>query len=481
MLRKRLHSSWLIAVISISLVVGVWLTSKIDSSIFLNIGWLVGGLALAAIALWRRSLYLLIFCVLGGLMIGLWRGSIDRVDLAYVESHIGSITDVEGRIREDLDILSDGQYVLRIDELKLAGKAVAGSVWVTIKDGDKIQRSDHVAVSGKLSSGFGSFVGSMFRAEVLSVNRPVPGDVALVVRDWFAGLVRSVVLEPQASLGLGFLLGQRRALPTDLAEALQIVGLTHIIVASGYNLTILVRFCRRFFMRVSRFAALIAGGGMVAGFIAITGASPSMSRAGLVAGLSLLAWYYGRRFHPVVLLGFAAAVTVVVNPSYAWGDMGWQLSFAAFAGVMILAPLLQAYFFGDKKPSFMRQIIGETASAQIATLPILVVGFGYISNVSLLANTLVLPLVPMAMLLVFVTGVAQAIWPWLAAIVALPATWLLSYMIGVANIFAELPWARSNVDLGVWFVAVYYLALVTLCVYLKKTTKLQLRKVNIAE
>ncbi len=79
--------------------------------------------------------------------------------------------------------------------------------------------------------------------------------------------------------------------------------------------------------------------------------SPSMSRAGLVAGLSLLAWYYGRRIHPLVLLPLAMAITVMVQPSYAWGDLGWQLSFAAFAGVLIGAPLIQAYFLATRKSS----------------------------------------------------------------------------------------------------------------------------------
>ena len=99
---------------------------------------------------------------------------------------------------------------------------------------------------------------------------------------------------------------------------------------------------------------------MILSFMAMTGFSPSMSRAGLVAGLSLAAWYYGRTIHPLVLLPVAAGTTLLINPQFGWNDLGWQLSFAAFAGVIILAPLLQRYFFGDKEPGVFRQIFGST-------------------------------------------------------------------------------------------------------------------------
>ena len=108
----------------------------------------------------------------------------------------------------------------------------------------------------------------------------------------------------------------------------------------------------------------------------MTGASPSMVRAGLVTGLSLLAWYVGRKFHPVVLLGLVSAMTVLWNPNYAWGDMGWMLSFAAFAGVIIVAPIMSAYFFSADKVSSVAQILLETLAAQLVTAPIIMVAFG---------------------------------------------------------------------------------------------------------
>jgi len=206
-----------------------------------------------------------------------------------------------------------------------------------------------------------------------------------------------------------------------------------------------------------------------------------MLRAGLVSGLSLLAWYYGRQFHPLVLLPLAIAITVIVEPSYAWGDLGWQLSFAAFAGVIILAPILQKYLFGDKKPKLIGQVLIETVSAQIMTAPIIIAAFGQFSNIAILSNLLVLPLVPLAMLLTFLAGVGGLLTPGVAWLIGLPAKWLMSYMIAVINFSASLPWAVTKFKLSDGLTTIYYLGVVIACIYMQRKTHYLLREVNLVE
>jgi competence protein ComEC len=220
---------------------------------------------------------------------------------------------------------------------------------------------------------------------------------------------------------------------------------------------------------------------LVIGFIAVTGLSPSMTRAGLVAGLALASWYYGRKFHPVTLLLFAAAVTGLADPSYVWGNLGWQLSFAAFAGVMVLAPLGQAYFYGDAKPGWVRQVLGETISAQIATAPLILYSFGQISNVAVIANLLVLPLVPLAMALTFAAGIAGLVLPMATAIVALPAQWLLDYMVFVTMQTAGVSWAQTEYELPLWGMLASFAAIIAACWWMWRATGLKLRQQNIIE
>jgi competence protein ComEC len=220
---------------------------------------------------------------------------------------------------------------------------------------------------------------------------------------------------------------------------------------------------------------------MIVAFIAVTGSSPIMSRAGLVAGLSLAAWYYGRRFHPLVLLPFVAAITLIIQPSYAWGDLGWSLSFMAFAGVMMIAPLLQRYFFGDKKPNIVRQILGETIAAHIITAPLIIMSFGYISHVAILANLLILLFVPLAMLLTFIAGIGALLLPQIASVIGLPAQWLLTYMTTTTHYLADLPWAQSEIQLSPIFIVIFYLVIIGIGVYMWRATKLDLRDTNLIE
>lgn len=264
-----------------------------------------------------------------------------------------------------------------------------------------------------------------------------------------------------------------------MLEALKIAGLTHIIVASGYNLTILVRLARRLFAKISKYLATLVSCSLVLGFIAMTGASPSMVRAGLVTGLSLLAWYVGRKFHPVVLLGLVSVITVLCNPSYAWGDMGWMLSFAAFAGVIIVAPVLTAYFFSADKVPAIIQILLETLAAQLVTAPIIMAAFGQLSVISLLANILVGPFIPLAMLLTSIGGVSGLIIPSIAHVIGWPAQMMLDAMIVVVNWCAEQSWAAVELQVPWWIAALWYGLIIAAVWFMKWRSGYRLRDASI--
>ncbi|HEY1085748.1 MAG TPA: ComEC/Rec2 family competence protein [Candidatus Saccharimonadales bacterium] len=479
--RQVVHSSWQVAVLGIGIFAGVVLAPALKWEFLGAISWLLTGILLGLIAITRQRAYLLAVALVGGLLIGLWRGSLEVSNLHAYDSLYGQAVTLRGVVSDDADTDKRGAVVLRLGDISLDGKVLSGKLWVTLAEKPEVKRSDIVTVSGQLEKGFGTFAGSMYRAEVSKIERPAPGDIALRVRDWFAAAIHTAIPDPEASLGVGYLVGQRRDLPAELDNALKLAGLTHIVVASGYNLTILVRLARRLFEKISKYLSFISAGGMIVSFVAITGMSPSMSRAGLVAGLSLLAWYYGRKIHPLVLLPLAVAATVLINPSYAWGDVSWQLSFAAFAGVMILAPLLQAFYFGAKKPGIVRQILGETISATLMTLPIILLYFGQMSNVAIPANLLILPLVPLAMLLTFIAGIGALLLPTLGWVIGYPAYLLLSYMTQTAQFFANLPWATTEIEITPWHAVVMYGILIALMIFMWQKTKLNLRNTNIIE
>lgn len=449
-------------------------------SLVVRLPWWVGLMSIVPLVFGFLLRYLYIMPVLAAsaLLIGLGYGSAHLGERSIYEAFINKSITITGKVKEDPSKTTSGSTSLQLHEVHIDDALLPGSVYVSVRKVIDVKRGDIVTVAGLAKEGFGNFPLSISALSPSRVIRPIPGDVGRVVRDWFADKVRQNIPEPQASLGIGFLTGQKSALPEDLSDALKIAGLTHIVVASGYNLTILVRMARRLFVKTSKFLSAVSSSVMILMFMAVTGLSPSMTRAGLVSGISLMAWYYGHKLHPFTLLPFAAAITILINPSYVWGDLGWQLSFSAFAGVMLVAPLLQRYFFGEKEPGMLRQILGETIAAHIITVPIIALSFGTISNVAIIANILVVPLVPLAMLLTFICGVwAIASLPF-AGLVAIPTDWLLGYMVKVAQFVSELEWAQSELTLAGWYWALYVIILVVAWFWAWKVTRFDFRGAN---
>ena len=256
------------------------------------------------------------------------------------------------------------------------------------------------------------------------------------VRDFFAERIKSLIPEPEVNLGLSYLLGMRTGLPKDLNEALRMVGLVHIVVASGAHLSILVEISRKIFGKVSRFFGTLVSIILILFFMAMVGFTPSIMRAGIMVILTLAAWYVGRKFQPWRIILIVAAGTLLLNPNYLV-DLGWLLSFASYAGIMMLGPRLTRFFYGEKKPGFIGATILTTISATLMTLPITLYFFGTVSLISVLANLLILPTLPYAMGLVFLTGVFAGV-PIVGEAVAFLATKLLDFHIFVVEMFAEM-------------------------------------------
>lgn len=480
-LSQKVHISWHIAYLSLGIISGIALAPH-WGGVFAGNEWLLIVISICPTICIKRTRYLLITSVIVGCIFGLWRGA-DRHDaLAEYKPLYGTEVVLRGVVSEDTSYGPKGDQRVRISNVTIQNQTFAGTVWVSTQNHSDIKRGDTISLSGLLNEGFGNIPASMFRADVESVERPYPGDIGRRTRDWFANGVNEAMPPDDANFALAFLVGQKLTLTEGFADKLKVVGLIHAVVASGYHLTVLIGLVRRLFVKVSKYLTTLFAAGMIGGFIMITGFSPSMTRAGLVSGLSLAAWYYGRVIHPLVLLPFAAALTAIYQPEYVWGDVGWYLSFAAFAGVIILAPLLNHYFWGrDKKPSLLREVLIATFAAQLATLPITMHVFGYYSMYALLANALVVPLIPLTMLLTFISGLLglliTPIAPWFGHLVS----WLLDYMKMIVNWIIQLPSSQTEITFSVGAVIIGYVLIGLLTVFLWVKTKHNFRdnsKVN---
>ena len=435
----KIHSSYIIIFFAIGILLGSIVVAVVHTAFFSSFLWLIIAIALCILALLTSRKLSIIPAILAGIILILFRTSPAYISQDYITQIVGQTVTISGTISKDPEE-SNGKYNLKLTNLELISEQnvqkIEGLLFTQVTNRE-LQRSDCITISGELSSGFGSYVATIFRPEIKGINRPNPGDVFLKIRNFFAETIKRHIPEPESGLALGYLLGQKSGVDKTFQETLQLIGLTHIIVASGAHLSTLTGFARKLFGKVSRFASFLVAICATLFFIGITGLSASMLRAGLVTGLSLLLWYFGREINPLRLIALVAAVTLVYNPFYIT-DLAWLLSFLSFSAILVVAPAISKFLYGkDRKPKFISNTLISSFAAAMLCAPVLLFFFGQISLITILANLLILPTVSIVMGLTFLTGAFGIFVPPIADFFGHITHLLLTYQISVANFFAE--------------------------------------------
>lgn len=264
----------------------------------------------------------------------------------------------------------------------------------------------------------------------------------LAAKHAFMDVIELVIPEPQVGLGEGLLLGAKRALGQELEEAFRTTGIIHIVVLSGYNIMLVVAFVMYGLTYVFgiRLRAVFGVAAIVA-FAVLVGLSATVVRASIMAGLFLIAKATGQTY--VVLRGllFAGCVMLLLNPYLLVYDTGFQLSFVATLGLIFVAPWFETKLGFMPGTIGAREFLTATLATQVFVLPLLLYQIGEFSVVAVATNLLVLPMVPVAMLLTFLTGLVGFLSPILALPIAYAAHVSLTYILVVAQWFAALPFA----------------------------------------
>jgi competence protein ComEC len=256
------------------------------------------------------------------------------------------------------------------------------------------------------------------------------------------GSIEASISEPYAGLGEGLLLGVKQALGEELENDFRTTGIIHIVVLSGYNIMIVVSFVLfiiSFFTR-SHWRALFGIVAIVC-FALLVGLSATVVRASIMASLLLIATTYHRTYDIFRALLLAGAVMLFINPWLLLYDIGFQLSFMATLGLILVAPRFEGLVVTQPLAVKAKEYVIATVATQIAVLPLLMYHIGEISLIAVVVNLLVLPIVPLAMFSTFVTGLLGIF----SSTVAVPFAWLstlvLAYVISVAQFGASIPLA----------------------------------------
>jgi competence protein ComEC len=322
---------------------------------------------------------------------------------------------------------ADGDSAARLRVLS-AGDEVTVAGWLgPLRDFDRYLRWKHA-------------VGRLDVTELLEFGSP-PSFL------WrAANSARTLVLAGNASLPAteralmaGFLLGDTRAIPPAVDERFRDAGLTHLLAVSGANVAFVLSMAAPGLRRLGLRGRLIGGIAVLVLFGTMTRWEPSVLRAIVMAGASMVALYLGRPTAGLRVLALTAGVLLAADP-FLVHSVGFLLSCGASAGILALAPRIVARLRG---PQWVREALGVTAAAQIGVAPVLIPVFGSMPLAALPANLLVAPVVGPLTVGGVVTGVVGGVlhpwWPAGAALLQLPIGLLVRWVLLVADAAARIP------------------------------------------
>ena len=268
----------------------------------------------------------------------------------------------------------------------------------------------------------------------------------------------------KAELARGFVLGEDEQIDEATKEDFRRSGLSHLLAVSGENVTLLALLAMPVLglLGIPLRERLLWVLGLMAVYVPVAGAGPSVQRAGVMGAIGVLAVLGGRRASRLYALALAAVMTLAVDLSVA-ADIGWQLSFAAVLGILLLAGPLRSAIAARLGKGPWRRALAEglavTIAATLSTAPLIAFHFETLSTTTLVANVLALPAVAPAMWL----GMCSAA---LAQVPGLPLeplngfnALLLAYLAQVASWCAAPDWAELHLRLSGAGLALSYLGM----------------------
>ena len=284
------------------------------------------------------------------------------------------------------------------------------------------------------------------------------------LRSVFVGAMHAVLPAQEASLLGGLLLGLRGSLSVELLEAFRVTGLVHIIVLSGYNITLVAEAVRRLLSRLPRFVSLIVSFFAVIAFVFLAGAQTAAIRAGSMASLSLIARATYRENDGIRALLLVAALMVLYNPDQVLFSVSFHLSFLATLGLLVFSPIIERRLSFVTERFQVREIVATTVATQVFLLPYLAYSIGEVSLIGILANIIILPIIPVAMAfgaaVTFLATVSVAVASVFAPIAYIP----LAAVIAVATHLSAVPYAAVLLpEIPLFIMAVLTVLLVYLC------------------
>ncbi|HYK09050.1 MAG TPA: ComEC/Rec2 family competence protein, partial [Candidatus Eisenbacteria bacterium] len=267
--------------------------------------------------------------------------------------------------------------------------------------------------------------------------------------------------QPYSGLIVGIIFGVKSLLTYQITTSFRITGLSHIVAASGMNVTLIAGFLFAVFAGLlKRRGAIVASILGIFVYVALSGFQPSILRAAFMGAVAFSAGFFGRQYSGIYILFLVGSGMLLCDPLLL-SDVGFQLSVLATFGIVVVQPILfKSNIFGED--------FGTTLAAQLTTLPILLATFGQYSLLSIVANLLVLWTIPLIMTIGGIGILVGLVVEPVGKLIVCGVIPLLWYLEKVTAFFAGHS-ATIHIDsLPLSFLVGYYLLLLGIVLFFQK-------------
>ncbi|HEY9059655.1 MAG TPA: DNA internalization-related competence protein ComEC/Rec2 [Pseudobacteroides sp.] len=488
---------------SLFLIVGIYVAQFGNLPLFIMTSMLVMS-ALSIVYLHNKKNIVILI----GALIFFFAGAaeftvINKITLDKFKEFSGKDMQVLGFVCTEPDIKeSKTVYTVRTDEIKSEGKSfkIKGKLLVTVPNKDDtpiLEYGMDLTVNGKISIPDGKRIpgGFDYRRHLLksgvSATVYTRGDsikfmdsssvnpfvkVGMDLRKRIIGTIKPCLPKEQAALLCGMLIGFTEDMSDEMVDAFSDAGLSHLTAVSGMNIAFIVFPLVFVFkrMRLSQKASNITIIGILIMFLFITGFSPSVTRAVIMAVIILIGQLLRRETDIYTSISFALILLLLYNP-YTLFDIGFQLSFAATLSLVLFYKYIKSKLDFKFLPSFVSDVMAATLAAQLGVVPISTMYFNKISIISLISNLVVVPLVEVITILGIIMVIIGQISTFPAELLGLVCNTFLSFILYVAKISSEIPFAVIKITTpSIFGLLIYYLCIIYF-LWLKPTYEINLK------
>ena len=421
-------------------------------------------------------------------------------DDEFLGKYSGKNQEVEAWVISEPDEKNGGQrFNVRVEKINIerVGDSSEHLIQVSLKNSEPIKYGDRLKLSGKVqnifndSESYGRYMRvSKIFYQMKFVTATVVGNqspsrlmtILINLKNTFIQKINNQLPAPESFLATGLILTGKGSLDADLQNDFKRTGLIHIVVLSGFNVSIVAVVIMELLKFLPKIVRFVFGVFFMICFCLMVGAGASVIRSLVMNIISIYGKLIGLNYRPIKGLFIAGLLMLVFNPILLFFDPSFQMSFMATLGLVLLSDKFSNRLVFLTERFAVRETISATLSTQIAVTPLIMHLSGVVSLISPITNILVLPLIPYTMLFVTVQMLSSYLNDVFTTLASCVSYFLLGYELKVVRFFSAFSFSAIEFETWDWYQTLLcYFVMILIYLFIHNRGYKSLRKSEVSE